>query len=131
MEINFKKWLNEEIGTIGTVGTATRPAASMTPNATASTAPKPAAVPSGQQGQQGQQGQPNNTKKVSDNTKKVSELIKKDFMGSGANINDFIKKSMNNKNDAGFNLVTSYAAKNKINLNKQEINDALAALQGQ
>jgi len=128
MEINFKKWLNEEIGTIGTVGTATRPAASMTPNATASMAPKPAAVPSGQQGQQ---GQPNNTKKVSDNTKKVSELIKKDFMGSGANINDFIKKSMNNKNDAGFNLVTSYAAKNKINLNNQEINDALAALQGQ
>jgi hypothetical protein len=123
MEINFKKWLNEEIGTIGTVGTATRPAASM--------ASKPAAAYSTQQGQQGQQGQPNNNKIVSNNTKKVSELIKKDFMGSGANINDFIKKSMNNKNMAGVNLVASYAANNKIKLSDQEINDAIAALQGQ
>jgi len=129
MEINFKKWLNEEIGTIGTVGTATRPAASMAP--AGAMAPKPAAAYSTQQGQQGQQGQPNNAKIISNNTKKVSELIKKDFMGSGANINDFIKKSMNNKNMAGVNLVASYAANNKIKLSDQEINDAIAALQGQ
>lgn len=125
MEMNFRKWLNEDIGTIGNVGMAPRPAGATAPAPAGAMVPKPSAVPSGQQ------GQPNNTKKVSDNTKKVSELIKKDFMGSGANINDFINKSMNNKNMAGVNLVTSYAANNKIKLSNQEINDALAALQGQ
>lgn len=125
MEMNFRKWLNEDIGTIGNVGMAPRPAGATAPAPAGATAPKPAAVPSGQQ------GQPNNTKKVSDNTKKVSELIKKDFMGSGTNINDVIKKSINNKNMAGVKLVAAYAASNKIILSAEEINDAIAALQGQ
>ena len=133
MEINFKKWPNEDIGTIGTVGTASngmasKPAAAMTPNATASMATTATAASSTQQGQQSQL---NNIKKVSANAKKVSDLIIKDFTGSGTNINDVIKKSINNKNMAGVNLVASYAAKNKIKLNDQEINDAIAALQGQ